>query len=72
MPARAETLDQRIALLAPHFAVTQPAGDGPFPVLIMLHGCGGPRPFTGPMTKVAVSAGAAVVNVDSFAPRGIS
>ena len=72
MQARAETLEQRIALLAPHFTVTRPAGEGPFPVLIMLHGCGGPRPFTGPMTEVAVNAGAAVVNVDSFAPRRIS
>ncbi len=70
--AAAETLNQRIALLAPHFTVTRPAGEGPFPVVIMLHGCGGPRPFTGPVTQIAVNAGAAVVNVDSFAPRGIA
>lgn len=70
--AFAETLDQRIARLEPHFTVTRPEGDGPFPVLIMLHGCGGPRPFLDDMAEVAVEAGAAVINVDSFAPRRIS
>ncbi|MBY0563978.1 MAG: dienelactone hydrolase family protein [Hyphomonadaceae bacterium] len=67
-----ETLDLRIAQLAPHFTVTKPPGAGLFPVLFMLHGCGGPRPFLREMTKVALAAGAAVVVIDSFAPRRIS
>jgi dienelactone hydrolase len=73
MPAAAfaETLAQRVARLESHFAITRPEGDGPFPVLFMLHGCGGPRPFLHDMARVAADAGAAVVNIDSYAPRGI-
>ncbi len=70
MPAA--TLPQLIAQLAPYFTVTRPAGSGPFPVVIMLHGCGGPRPFIRDMAKVAVEAGAAAIVVDSFAHRNIS
>jgi dienelactone hydrolase len=72
MPAAAETLQDRVELLAPHFDVTRPEGGGPFPVLIMLHGCGGPRRFTDHTAEVAVRAGAAVINVDSYRPRRIS
>ena len=72
MPAAAETLQDRVELLAPHFSVTRPEGDGPFPVLIMLHGCGGPRPFLDHTAEAAMRAGAAVINVDSYRPRRIS
>lgn len=74
MPAQvfAERLQQRIQRLAPHFTLTRPDGAGPFPVVIMLHGCGGQRPFQNDMARVAVEAGAAVVQVDSYAPRKIS
>lgn len=72
MPALAETLDQRVARLAPHFTLVRPEGAGPFPVVVMLHGCGGPRPFIADMAKVAADAGAAAVVVDSYAHRGIS
>ncbi len=72
MPVAAETLQDRVALLAPHFDVARPEGDGPFPVIVMMHGCGGPRPFLDEMSQVAVRAGAAVINVDSYRPRGIS
>ncbi len=71
MPAAAEPLDHRINALAPHLTVTQPEGDGPFPVLFMLHGCGGPRPFLEEMTAVAVAAGAVVVNINSYGHRRI-
>lgn len=71
MPAAAETLEQRIQALTPHLTVTQPAGEGPFPVVFMLHGCGGPRPFLGEMTDVAVAAGAVVVNINSYGHRRI-
>src|SRR5262245_56737940 len=70
--ASAETLQQRVARLEPHFTVTRPEGAARAPVVIMLHGCGGPRPFTEGMARVAAEAGAAVVQVDSFAPRRIS
>jgi dienelactone hydrolase len=74
MPAEAfaETVAQRIERLQPHFTVTRPDGAGPFPVVLMLHGCGGQRPFQNDMARVAAEAGAAVVQVDSYAPRRIS
>jgi dienelactone hydrolase len=71
-PAAAETLEERAALLAPHFTLTRPEGEGPFPVVVMLHGCGGPRPFLSEAAEVAVASGAAALIVDSYAPRGIS
>lgn len=71
--AAAETLDQRIAQLEPHWTVTRPEqAEGPAPVLFMLHGCGGQRPFLDEMTRVALSAGAAVVDIDSYGHRRIS
>jgi len=70
--AFAESLDQRIARLEPHFSVARPEGPGPFPVVFMLHGCGGHRPFQDDMAETAIRAGAAVVQVDSYAPRRIS
>ena len=72
MPASAESLDQRVARLEPHFTLVRPESAGPFPVVIMLHGCGGPRPFIEDMARVAANAGAAAVVVDSFAHRRIS
>lgn len=70
--AAAETLDQRIAALEPHWTLTRPEGEGPFPVVFMLHGCGGQRPFLDEMTRVAVEAGAAVVNINSYGHRRIT
>lgn len=74
MPAQAfaETLERRIERLAPHFSVARPGRAGRVPVVLMLHGCGGPRPFIDEMSEVAVRAGAAAVQIDSFAPRRIS
>ena len=52
--------------------VSRPAGDGPFPTVLMLHGCGGHRPFQDDAAEQVVRAGAAAVQIDSFAPRRIS
>ncbi|MBC7668934.1 MAG: dienelactone hydrolase family protein [Gemmatimonadaceae bacterium] len=52
--------------------VFKPAGPGPFPVALILHGCGGKTPFLEDYAKVAVKAGYAAVVVDSFKPRGMS
>ena len=52
--------------------VFRPEGPGPFPVALILHGCGGKTPFLEAYARVAVEAGWAAVVVDSFAPRGIS
>jgi len=71
--AFAETLEQRIARLEPFYDVRRPAGSvARTPVVIMLHGCGGPRPFIEEMGDAAAEAGATAILVDSFAPRRIS
>jgi dienelactone hydrolase len=71
--AFAETLEQRIARLEPHYSVHQPENvSARTPVVIMLHGCGGNRPFIEDMAREAAKAGATAVVVDSFAPRRIS
>lgn len=71
MPAVAETLEQRIAQLAPHFGVHRPETGGRVPVAIMLHGCGGPRPFLADIARTIVDSGGAAVNVNSYAHRRI-
>ncbi|MBC7769988.1 MAG: dienelactone hydrolase family protein [Phycisphaerales bacterium] len=71
--AAAETLEHRIEQLAPHFIVRRPEGaTGRTPVVIMLHGCGGPRPFIKDMAERAARAGATAIIVDSYAHRRIS
>ncbi len=65
-------LGERIDSLANHWDVLKPDGDGPFPVVIQLHGCGGKKPFQLTWAKAAVEAGAAAIVVDSHAPRRIS
>jgi len=72
MPSQAETLQQRIARLEPHFTVTRPQSAARAPVVLMLHGCGGQRPFQNDMARIAAAAGAAAVQVDSYGPRRIS
>jgi dienelactone hydrolase len=73
MPAQAfaETLERRIARLEPHLIIARPETDSRVPVVLMMHGCGGPRPFLNDMADVAVRAGAAAVQIDSYAPRRI-
>jgi dienelactone hydrolase len=70
-PARAETVAQRVARLQPHWDVYKPDGPGPFPVVVQLHGCGGKKSFQQTYADVARAAGAAVIVIDSHAPRGI-
>lgn len=52
--------------------VFKPSGPGPFPVALILHGCGGKTPFLEAYARVAVEAGWAAVVVDSLKPRGMS
>jgi dienelactone hydrolase len=51
--------------------VLLPAGDGPFPVVVQMHGCGGVQPMQRRYAEAAQQAGIAVVILDSLAPRGI-
>lgn len=53
-------------------SIEKPRGDGPFPLVMQFHGCGGLRPFQAVYAQRAIEAGYAVMTVDSFKPRGIS
>ena len=55
-----------------HSRVFKPEGAGPFPVALILHGCGGKTPFLEAYAQTAVEAGYAAVVVDSLEPRGLS
>jgi dienelactone hydrolase len=67
-----ETLEQRIAALAPSAEVFLPEGEGPFPVVIQFHGCGGKKNLQARWAAVAQATGWAVVVADSYAHRKIS
>lgn len=68
----AETLNQRIAQLTPAMTVVKPEGSGPFPVVLLMHGCGGRQPFLDTWANSVRDAGAVAVVIDSFKPRGIN
>ncbi|MDP1630082.1 MAG: prolyl oligopeptidase family serine peptidase [Caulobacter sp.] len=72
MTPGADTLAGRATLLASGVRVLKPAGTGPFPVALQMHGCAGSQPFQNSYAAAAVKAGVAVVIVDSFKPRGMS
>lgn len=67
-----ETLEQRIAALAPGLEVLRPARRGPHPVFVQFHGCGGKKKLQGEWAKMVSDHGWAAVIVDSFAHRGIT
>lgn len=60
-----------------HGYLTKPAGDGPFPAIVHLHGCSGlPKAFKdgtekGPWSERLAAWGYVVLVVDSFTTRGI-
>jgi dienelactone hydrolase len=51
--------------------VLLPEGDGPFPVVIQMHACGGLFEVQRRYAQAALEAGVAVVILDSLKPRGI-
>jgi dienelactone hydrolase len=57
--------------LEPWLTILKPPGEGPFPVSVQLHGCGGIQPMQFAYAEAARDAGVAVVVVDSLGPRGI-
>ncbi len=58
--------------LADHIAVSTPAGDGPFPTIIMFHGCGGLKSGVRSFAEEAARRGYLAIAVDSFAHRGVT
>lgn len=57
------------ALLAPHDEVFRPRGEGPFPAVVIVHGCGGLRESLRQWAATLRDAGYLVVAIDSFGPR---
>src|SRR5262249_44755831 len=58
--------------------MVRPPGDGPFPAMVLLHGCGGLFQESGAMwprdlqrTRALVALGYVVLLPDSFDPRGV-
>ncbi len=64
--------DALSALLAPHYQVARPAGEGPFPTALLFSGCDGPRDNLARWSERLVAAGWATVVVDSHTPRGLT
>lgn len=61
------------ALLAPHYRLTTPeAGEGPFPTVLLLSGCDGPRDNLDTWAAALAEAGWASLIVDSHTPRGFT
>lgn len=51
-------------------AIYRPRGDGPFPAVIVMHGCGGVGEHQSDWAKRLASWGYVAVALDSFGPRG--
>ena len=52
--------------------LTRPQGNGPFPAVALLHGCGGIRAYQDAWAAKLASWGYVTFLVDSFGPRGLS
>jgi len=59
------------AKIEPHLQTRYPPGEGPFPVVLLFHGCGGVRQIMDHYAAAATKAGVAAMIVDSHTPRGI-
>lgn len=66
-----KALDAHCAALEPYVRTLYPPGAGPFPAVLLFHGCGGVRQVTQDYADAAVKAGVAAVIVDSLTMRGI-
>src|SRR5262249_30699692 len=59
-------------ILRPHDALYRPTGDGPFPAVILLHGCSGVRSKDRGWAEAFRQQGYVAVVVDSLSGRGIT
>lgn len=66
------SLASRWRRLAPFTEHLTPSGPGPFPTVLIFHGCGGVRDHLRWYARAAVEAGWGALIVDSFAARGWS
>jgi len=51
--------------------LSKPAGDGPFPAVVLLHGCFGLQPYQDTWATHLAEWGFVVLQVDYFGPRGV-
>lgn len=59
--------------LRPHLDVRLPDGEGPFPAVLLLHGCGGVKDSPQKdYAEAALARGVAACVLDSLSPRGIT
>jgi len=65
-----DTALERWRRLAPEAELLTPPGRGPFPTVLIFHGCGGVRQHLQDYARAAVAAGWAALLIDSFTPRG--
>jgi len=58
-----------------HADLSKPEGDGPFPAVVLMHGCGGWQPAVrytmNAYADFLVAKGFVVLNLDSFGPRNL-
>lgn len=70
-------VSQAVPVASPRPAVLRgdlyrPAGSGPFPAVVLLHGCGGPAPNVTAWAIWLQAEGYAALTLDSFAGRGLT
>ena len=60
-------------LLSPWYEIYRPEGDGPFPTVLLFHGCGGPQPeISRPRGEWLRDNGYVAILVDSFSGRKLT
>lgn len=67
-----ESVQQRIDALLVGSELYMPEGEGPFPVVLQFHGCGGKKNLQARWAETARAAGWAVLVVDSYGHRRIN
>lgn len=68
-----QSLGAHEALIAPDAKVFLPEGDGPFPAVLMFHGCAGARAKAqAHRAQIINEAGFAAIDIDSMTPRGLT
>ena len=68
---RGETLEPKLGVLLSG-RLTKPKGNGPFPAVVLLHGCNGLSPWYATWASRLKKWGYVTLRVDSFKPRGIT
>jgi dienelactone hydrolase len=68
---RKKKFAEHVEFIRPHMELITPPGEGPFPLIIQFHGCGGVRTIQGEYARLAARHGYAAAIVDSLTPRRI-